>query len=198
MAELIRTPRMLLRPLSADDRAEFVRVHEISRALFEPWLPARPPGETFDDLFTRQLNQTLSGIREDTQYRFIGLLADGRIAGFFNLFQIIRGAAQYAMTSWSVNAEVGRQGFCTEGVTALLDFAFASPPTGLGLHRVQANIIPTNTPSIGVAEKVGFCREGLAKGYLKIAGEWQDHFMYAKLADKHIFTCLQPAECSRP
>lgn len=191
MAGFIHTPRMLLRPLCTDDRAEFVRVHTLSRALFEPWFPARPVAETLDEFFTRQLDQTLSGIRDSTQYRFIGLLADGRIAGFFNLFQIVRGAAQYAMVSWSVNAEVGRQGLCTEGVTALLDFAFAPPSTGLGLHRVQANIIPANTPSIRIAEKTGFRREGLSKNYLKIAGEWQDHFLYAKLADEHTFTFLQ-------
>ena len=54
------------------------------------------------------------------------------------------------------------------------------------------SIIPTNTPSIRVAEKTGFRREGLARRYLKIAGEWQDHGMYAKLADEHMFTFLQP------
>ena len=191
MTGLIRTPRMLLRPLCTDDRAEFVRVHEVSRALFEPWFPARPANETLDDFFTPQLDQTRDGLRDGTQYRFVGLLNDARIAGFFNLFQIARGAAQYATCSWSVNAEVGRQGLCTEGVTALLDFAFAPSPTGLGLHRVQANIIPGNTPSIRVAEKTGFRREGLAKNYLKIAGVWQDHFMYAKLADEHTFTFLR-------
>ncbi len=193
MTVLIRTLRMLLRPLCTDDRAEFVRVLTVSRAFFAPWFPARPVGETLDEFFTRQLDQTLSGIRDGTQYRFVGLLDDSRIAGFFNLFQIVRGAAQYAMVSWSVNAEVGRQGLCTEGVTALLDFAFAPPSTGLGLHRVQANIIPANTPSIRIAEKTGFRREGLSKNYLKIAGEWQDHFLYAKLADEHTFTFLQPS-----
>jgi [ribosomal protein S5]-alanine N-acetyltransferase len=193
MVGLIRTPRLLLRPLCLDDRAEFVHVHTVSRALFAPWFPVRPADETLDDFFTRQLNQTLDGLRDGTQYRFVGLLADTRIAGFFNLFQIVRGAAQYAMASWSVSAELGRQGLCTEGVTALLDFAFAPLPVGLGLHRVQANIIPTNTPSIRVAEKAGFRREGLAKRYLKIADEWQDHFMYTKLADDHTFTILQPS-----
>jgi len=194
MVGFLRTPRLLLRPLCAGDRAEFIRVHTVSRALFTPWLPVRPADETLDDFFTRQLNQTFDGLRDGTQYRFVGLLDDARIAGFFHLFQIVRGAAQYATASWSVNTEVGRQGLCTEGVTALLDFAFAPLPVGLGLHRVQANIIPTNTPSIRVAEKAGFRREGLARRYLKIAGEWQDHFMYAKLADEHIFRFLQPAQ----
>jgi ribosomal-protein-alanine N-acetyltransferase len=192
MTVFIRTPRMQLRPLGENDRAEFVRVHAVSQALFEPWVPARPPDETLEDFFLHQLHQTRDGIRDGTQSRFVGFLPDGHIAGFFNLFQIVRGAAQYAMISWSASAEIGRQGFCTEGVTALLDFAFAPLPTGLELHRVQANIIPTNVPSLRIAEKTGFRREGLAKNYLKIAGRWQDHFIYAKLADEHVFAFLRP------
>ena len=32
----------------------------------------------------------------------------------------------------------------------------------------------------------------LAERYLKAAGEWQDHFRYAKLADEHTFAFLLP------
>ena len=44
----------------------------------------------------------------------------------------------------------------------MLDLAFVPEPAGLGLHRVQANIVPANGPSLRVAEKAGFRREGLA------------------------------------
>jgi len=63
--------------------------------------------------------------------------------------------------------------------------AFAAPPVGLGLHRVQANVIPTNTGSVRVAEKAGFRMEGLGRNYLKIAGEWRDHVFYGKLSGEH-------------
>ena len=74
----------------------------------------------------------------------------------------------------------------------MLDFAFAPPPTGIALHRVQANIIPNNAASVHVAQKCGFRLEGTAKRYLKIAGEWQDHAMYAKLAEEHTPVFLKP------
>jgi ribosomal-protein-alanine N-acetyltransferase len=83
-----------------------------------------------------------------------------------------------------VSAEVVGRGLATEGVRALLDVAFAAPP-GLALHRVQANVIPDNVRSLRVAEKAGFRREGYAPRYLKIAGEWRDHVMFAILADEH-------------
>ncbi len=189
----IVTPRMNLRLLSSHDRPEFVRVHEVSRDEILPWFPQLDEGETFHHLFDRHLQRALQGAVDDTEYRLVGHLPDGRIAGFFNLSRIVRGVFQNAYASWAVNSEVKCRGYGTEGVTALLDFAFAPPPAGLALHRVQANIIPANAPSIRVAHKCGFRLEGLARQYLKIAGQWQDHSMYAKLADEHTPTYLKPA-----
>jgi ribosomal-protein-alanine N-acetyltransferase len=181
----IRTERMRLRPIEESDRAEFVRVHEVSWESFRPWFAALPEGETFDDLFTRHLEQAREGMRAGTRVRLVGLLPDGRIAALLSLSQIVRGAFDCAYAGWAVNAEVCGRGLGTEGVGALLDVAFTPLPHGLGLHRVQANIIPTNAASLRVAEKNGFRFEGLAKRYLRIAGEWQDHGMYAKLAEEH-------------
>jgi len=44
-----------------------------------------------------------------------------------------------------------------------------------GLHRIEANIMPGNKPSLRVVEKLGFYNEGLAYKYLKINGKWEDH-----------------------
>ena len=51
----------------------------------------------------------------------------------------------------------------------------------LNLHRIEAACIPSNTPSIRVLEKCGFCREGLARRYLCINGVWQDHLLFGLL-----------------
>ena len=180
-----RTARMTLRPLCAEDRAEFVRVYEVSRTLFEPWLPASSFEKPLDQLFDAQLTRRVRGTQEGTQCRLVGVLDDQRIAGFFNLSEIVRGAFQNAYASWSVSADVAGTGLGTEGAQALLALAFLPQPRGLGLHRVQANIIPSNRASIQIAEKAGFRYEGLAKAYLKINGQWQDHAMYAKIAEEH-------------
>jgi len=52
----------------------------------------------------------------------------------------------------------------------------------LGLHRIEAAVQADNLPSIKVLEASGFCREGMARGYLKINGVWQDHIIYALLS----------------
>ena len=105
--------------------------------------------------------------------------------------EIVRGFFQSGYAGWRTNVECSRQGYAFEGVTALLDMAFSSH-VGLGLHRVQANVIPENLPSIRLAERVGFRKEGVALRYLKIAGKWQDHVMFAKLAEEHVPTYLSP------
>ena len=49
----------------------------------------------------------------------------------------------------------------------------------LRLHRVQISIIPRNTASRRVVEKLGIRDEGVAQRYLEINGVWEDHVRYA-------------------
>ncbi|MCG3725730.1 ribosomal protein S5-alanine N-acetyltransferase [Vibrio cincinnatiensis] len=45
------------------------------------------------------------------------------------------------------------------------------------MHRIMAAYMPHNTRSAAVLERLGFVREGLAKDYLLIDGQWQDHIL---------------------
>ena len=60
--------------------------------------------------------------------------------------------------------------------------AFAFGP--LGLHRVQAAVMPNNPASLRVLDKAGFRREGLAERYLQIAGVWADHVLFATTVEE--------------
>ncbi len=84
-----------------------------------------------------------------------------------------------------VGADSMGRGLGTEGVEALLRVAFTADPDGLALHRVQANIMPTNQRSIRIAAKVGLRCEGLAVRYLEIAGTWEDHIMFAMTREEY-------------
>ena len=71
-------------------------------------------------------------------------------------------------------------GYGTLGVRACLQTAFApESEDGLGLHRVEAGIIPTNHASITLVRRVGMRKEGYSPRYLEINleinGEWRDH-----------------------
>ena len=71
------------------------------------------------------------------------------------------------------------KGHMTAAVRALAPFVFQT----LRLRRIEAACLPTNTASIRLLERVGFQREGYARSYLCIDGEWRDHLLYALLSD---------------
>jgi [ribosomal protein S5]-alanine N-acetyltransferase len=187
----LRTPRLTLRPINRDDFDALVDFYSISRDHLRPWSPRVPETGEMRGYFDEQLERTEIGLETGSACRLIAIEnSTGKLAGTFGLNNITRGAFQNADAGWQVAASHLGQGFATEGVSALLDLAFAPTPRGLGLHRVQANVIPTNGASLRVCAKCGFRVEGSARRMLFIAGQWQDHVMHAKLAEEHTIKYL--------
>ncbi|MDQ6731450.1 MAG: GNAT family N-acetyltransferase [Actinomycetota bacterium] len=104
---------------------------------------------------------------------------DGAILGFFNLSQIVRRGFQNAYLGYAAGERFAGQGYMREGLELMLRNAFMT----LRLHRVEANIQPTNTRSLALAQGAGFQREGFSPRYLKIGGRWRDHERWAILAE---------------
>lgn len=98
--------------------------------------------------------------------------------GQIHLSQIARGAFCSAMLGYSVDAAHEGRGLMREALEAVLADAFGR----VGLHRVQANVRPENLRSLGLLQRLGFEREGLAREYLFIDGAWRDHVMTARRA----------------
>ena len=99
--------------------------------------------------------------------------------GALTLSNVRRGVAQTATLGYWMGKPFARQGYMTGAVKLMLDVAFRH----LWLHRIEAACLPSNQASIGLLGKCGFAPEGLARGYLKIAGEWRDHLLFARLAE---------------
>lgn len=99
------------------------------------------------------------------------------LIGGLTLNGIIRGAGQMAMLGYWLGEDNRGKGLMPEAVRLACAFAFER----LLLHRIQAGCLPHNKASRRVLEKCGFSEEGLARKYLKIAGEWQDHVIYSRL-----------------
>jgi len=74
-------------------------------------------------------------------------------------------------------------GYIPEALVAACRFAFEE----LELHRLQVSIVPRNTRSRRVVEKLEFRCEGLAERYLEIAGVWEDHLRYAVTTEEWSF-----------
>ena len=104
---------------------------------------------------------------------------DGAIVGGINFSEIVRGNFQSVYLGYQIGEPFARQGYMTEALALALSIAFGR----LRLHRVEANIQPTNAPSLALVRRAGFRREGLSRRYLKIGGRWRDHERWALLAE---------------
>lgn len=172
---MLRTARLVLRPLRASDHDEFIRVIAASRSHLDEWMPLHEPDESDDDLFARQLRLTEDGDKGRSAWRRIGILDDGRIAGAFNLTRIDRGLTAEADANAWITAECAGMGLGVEGLHAMIDHAMADLPMGLGLHRVTVGIRPGHTVSERLATRVGFTRQPKLRSFLKVGGEWINH-----------------------
>ena len=180
----IVTARLALRPPRTTDVPEIRRALRQNDAHLRPWSVAPTSGEDAASL-TSVSRGVLRQRREWKQGQAYVLVVtpianDRGIIGRITFGGVLRGAFQNAYLGYWIDADHQRKGLMTEAVAAATAFAFAT----IGLHRVQAAVMPRNTPSQHVLEKVGYRREGLAIRYLCIAGAWEDHLIYALTAEE--------------
>lgn len=179
------TPRLVLRPPRTNDVAEIRRLLRRNHEHLKPWNPAPPPGE--DPSSITEVSKTVLRQRRDwkrgTSFVFMVSLREepAHFIGKIALNGVMRGAMYGAYLGYWMDAEHCGKGLVTEGIGAVLDFAFGSA----GLHRIQAAIMPRNDKSLRVIGKLGFRQEGLAERYLQIAGKWEDHLVFAKTREEH-------------
>jgi ribosomal-protein-alanine N-acetyltransferase len=172
-------PRVMLRPLVAEDHAQWRAVRERSREWLEQWEPLPELGSP-DPVRDRDAFRARCGAWErqrqfDTAYGFGLFLHDGTFAGEVSLGSVLRGPFQSSFIGyWIDEAQAGR-GYVPEGVALVIRYGFDS----LGLHRMEAAIVPRNAKSRRVAAKLGLRDEGVARRFLQIRGVWEDHVRYA-------------------
>lgn len=106
--------------------------------------------------------------------------ADGALAGSVTIFDVVRGDSQSGFVGYHVFNHLTGAGLATEALAALVELGFAPLEAGgLALHRLEACIEPENTPSIRVAERCGFRREGLARRRIRRGATWRDTLVFA-------------------
>jgi RimJ/RimL family protein N-acetyltransferase len=69
------------------------------------------------------------------------------------------------------------KGYATEAVLMMLYYAFMK----LNLNRIFTTITESNTPSLGVAERAGFLREGLFREHMILGEEKRDVIAFGAL-----------------
>jgi ribosomal-protein-alanine N-acetyltransferase len=172
----VTAPPCYLRALEPSDAEELLGLRLKNRAWLQAFEPIRPERLWTLSEQRRELELEAELRREDRRYvHGIRLSGDGRLIGRVSLDNIVRGAWQNATIGYFVDQEHNGRGIATQAVRDAVRFGFKD----IGLHRVQAGVMPRNVASIRVVEKAGFRFEGLSPRYLQINGVWEDHNMYA-------------------
>ncbi len=177
-------PRVELRGLRADDWEQWRAVRTRSRHWLERWEPRAEAGSP-DPVANREAFAARCGSWErqrafDSAYGFGIFLRRGELVGEVSLGTVLRGPFQSAYVGYWVDEAHAGRGYVPEAVVLALRFAFEE----LGLHRVEAVIVPRNDRSRRVADKLGLRAEGIAERFLQIQGVWEDHLRYAITADE--------------
>ena len=170
----LRTARLYLRPLEADDAAALFAIHSDPVVMrywsSAPWTELQKA----HDFIARDIAAMAAG----TALR-LGIVrdVDAALIGHCTLFSF-DAPCRRAETGYALAVSAWGQGYANEAVSALLDWGFAE----MNLNRVEADIDPRNAPSARALERLGFVREGHLRERWIVDGERCDSWMYGLLA----------------
>jgi ribosomal-protein-alanine N-acetyltransferase len=160
--------RVVLRPITGDDQAEYLELVRASTGLHHPWMRLPATAEEFRTLVARY-----EGGEEECL--LVCLRDTGAIAGVIYLNSVIRGRFQNASLAYAAFVPHAGRGYLSEGLELALKHAFEE----LRLHRLEAQIQPGNKASVKLVQRRGFRKEGCSPDLLFIDGAWRDHERWA-------------------
>ena len=176
---VLTTKRLYLRVVGTGCASEVAKYLLRNRDFHGPFHPYQS-----DEYFTRyeQRQYILSDIRAfQRRERFPFWLSTieqpDRIIGRLSFSSVIGGALSSCFVGYHMDFEETRKGYMKEALSLGCSYIFQVQ----GLHRIQADIMPQNIPSIHTVLSCGFKEQGLNEKYMCINGVWRDHLCFARI-----------------
>lgn len=177
MTKFLETDRLLLRTLTKDAAPMVLDFYDSNKEFFEPWEPKR--SHNFYTLSYQKafLTAEHNQIADNKLIRYWVFLKDcpEEIVGTVCFQNLMREPYQSCSIGYKFSRKYLHQGYATESVRTCLGIIFNEHP----MHRVDAFIMPSNTASLRLIERLGFDYEGTCRSFAKINGSWADHKHYA-------------------
>jgi len=169
----LRTERLLLRPLRADDADALFRMNSDPLTMRYMSTPAWSSRAQANESIAKDLIALPAG-----QHLRLGLTErDGSaLVGTCSLFAFNE-ACRRAEVGYALARPAWGAGLMNEALRALLVYAFGE----LNMNRIEADIDPRNTASAKSLERLGFMREGLLRERWIVGGEVSDTALYGLL-----------------
>lgn len=173
MKQFYPTKRLLLVLAEPSLAAAVADYYRRNKAFFEAVDPKRDDTFFTEEYQRRVLQMDQENADRAAGFRFYLCLKEKpeEIIGMVALNNIVWGSFESCFMGYKLDKDHLRQGLMSEAVNECVRIGFEE----LGLHRIEANIMPRNKASLGVAAKCGFVNEGVSPKYLRINGVWEDH-----------------------
>lgn len=177
---VVRGSGVCLRLPQLADFAEWAALRGLSREHLRPFEPQWAADELTIGAFRRRLRHYQTELRNQTGCAFLVTTeADDTVVGGVTLSNIRRGVSQSASIGYWIGRPHVRRGLMSAALAAIKPFCFEE----LRLHRLEAACLASNQASLATLRRAAFREEGLARGYLRIDGRWQDHVLFGLLAE---------------
>ncbi len=173
------TERLLIRASKHSDLdATYVLANDSAAALYD-WMPWAHPAPLLDSMqHYFACVEAKWASREMLDFQWCDK-ASGALIGKGGFHHIDWTIPKFEIGYWLGSSYVG-QGYCTEAVKGLVNFA----KTELAARRIEIRSQPNNTASRRVAERAGFTLEGINRQALLGAdGTLKDACMYALIVE---------------
>ncbi|KRF10182.1 acetyltransferase [Paenibacillus sp. Soil766] len=175
--EAFESRRLLIRAPILDDG---IKVNEAIRESMEELIPWMPWAQTMPTLEESEANIRKARLKflERSDMRLLILLKEtGELIGSSGLHNIDWNIRRFEIGYW-VRSSFGGQGYMTEAVEAILNFAIQE----LQANRVEIRCDSKNIRSYRVAERLGFTLEGIIRNDdLSVDGSLRDTMVFSKV-----------------
>lgn len=179
--ESLRTARLVMRQPQLDDFEAWAQLRGESAEFLQPFEPSWATNELARSSWRFRMRRMEAEIKSGRALPYFLFLRDKPqvLIGGLTISNIRRRIAESGSLGYWMGERFANKGYMSEAVKAATASAFENH----GLHRIEAATILTNDASRAVLLKCGYRHEGVARAYLRIAGQWQDHDLYACLAE---------------
>ncbi|MBP6121229.1 MULTISPECIES: ribosomal protein S5-alanine N-acetyltransferase [Providencia] len=170
------TERMIVRLAYERDNYRLADYYSANKEFLIPWEPIRDNSHFQPAGWNNRLHLMGEMHRQGSAFHFLLLDSDeNEVIGVANFSNVIRGAFNACYLGYSLGQKWQGQGLMYEALVQANRYMQKNQ----GMHRIMANYMPHNLRSGNLLTRLGFEREGYAKQYLQINGEWRDHVLTA-------------------
>ena len=186
-----KTSRLTLKILHEDAAGLTTEFFRKNQEFFSPWEASHPPGY-YTEEYQRQVlaAESVQHLRSQAVRYYLFITGKSPVIGTASFSQPGCSPESCCRLGYRLDKDYTGRGFMTEALMYLIPKVFFF----YQIHRMEANVLPENAPSLRLLKRLGFIQEGTARGYAFLGGRYRDLLRYSLLSDEIFPECGKSAE----